>query len=44
MFFIVWLLLGGGGMLWISRMTDPAAKRIALRGLMLVAECGAKLP
>jgi FtsH-binding integral membrane protein len=36
-FFIVWLLLGGGGMLWISRMTNPAAKRTALRGLMLVA-------
>jgi 4-amino-4-deoxy-L-arabinose transferase-like glycosyltransferase len=36
-FFIVWFLLGGGGMLWISQMTNPAAKRTALRSLILVA-------
>jgi hypothetical protein len=36
-FFIVWLLLGGGGLLWIYKMTDPAAKRTALRSLTLVA-------
>ena len=36
-FFIAWFLLGIGGMLWISQMTNPAAKRTALRSLSLVA-------
>jgi hypothetical protein len=36
-FFIIWIALGAGGMLWISRMTDPAARRLALRGLTLFA-------
>jgi hypothetical protein len=36
-FFITWIALGAGGVLWISRMTDPAAKRHALRSLTLLA-------
>jgi hypothetical protein len=36
-FFVTWIVLGASGMLWISRITDPGAKRRALRSLTLLA-------
>jgi hypothetical protein len=36
-FFVAWVVLAGGAVLWLSRITDPAAKRTALRSLTLVA-------
>jgi hypothetical protein len=35
-FFVAWILLGAGGMWWISRIANPAAKRSAIRRLTVL--------